>query len=89
MSDFVRSRNTEDAGNPIVGGLYWPLGADYSDVGERRTTTLHPAHGSRLTTVDVHRRHTTQHRRHFQTGAIIVSREPPPTTKAQSQTRTQ
>ncbi len=83
MPDFVRSRNTEDGWNPTVDALKPAPGAKLSDAGKSDTTTLHPAHGSwltahgsRLTTVDVHRCHTTQHRRHFQTGAITVSREP-------------
>lgn len=50
MLDFVGSRNTEDAGNPIVGVLKPALGANFSDVGESETTTLHH-HRPRQTTL--------------------------------------
>ena len=41
MLDFVGSRKTEDAGNPIVGVLKPALGANFSSWGMSETTTLH------------------------------------------------
>jgi hypothetical protein len=50
MLDFVGSRKTEDAGNPIVDELKPALGANFSSWGEKETTTLHH-HRPRQTTL--------------------------------------